>query len=332
MKFGCLIAPVLILLVSVTSAEEPHARTSLADTSIGYTVPDKPYAILKAGQVTAVVVNNQAVDDEVLPGHRPGYNGIGALSHTSQSQNLFVPMHSGLNLEFIHDGTNQGRKVLFGPRNVPMELRILDERTAELYQKFSLHYGLESCTRYSLLPDGTLEMIFECIPRQDTFQHDYIGLFWASYIRQPESLDIHFKGFGKNEPANPHWIRGATPIHGKLATHLGAGDQRQFVHADDFPTTLVFSESNYYYSEPWYYGVSHGMALVLMFRPDDQVRFTQSPNGGGKGDPAWDFQFYISDYEIDKRYQLVLRAMYVPFESKEQIERMSAPHRLALGQ
>ena len=66
--------------------------------------------------------------------------------------------------------------------------------------------------------------------------------------------------------------------------------------------------------------------------PEDQVRLTQSPSGGGKGNPAWDFQFLISDYEIGQRYQYQLRALVVPYDSPEQIERVTAPHREALGQ
>ncbi len=73
------------------------------------------------------------------------------------------------------------------------------------------------------------------------------------------------------------------------------------------------------------------MALVFIFRPGDRVRLTQSPSGGGRGNPAWDFQYFIADYEVGGRYQLVMRAMYVPYESPEQIERISAPHREALA-
>ena len=68
-----------------------------------------------------------------------------------------------------------------------------------------------------------------------------------------------------------------------------------------------------------------------VFRPQDQVRLTQSPSGGGKGNPAWDFQYLIPDYQVGKRYQMVMRGMYVPFESRQQIERVTASHRQALG-
>ena len=73
------------------------------------------------------------------------------------------------------------------------------------------------------------------------------------------------------------------------------------------------------------------MALVLMFRPQDRIRLTQSPTGGGNGNPAWDFQCFFSNPKHGQRYQVIMRAMYVPFESREQIERVSAPHREALG-
>ena len=324
--------PVAIALVLATAADAAPPVTSLSNEAVRFDVPDKPYVVLHHGNVRAVVVDNRAVDDGVLPGHRDGYNGVASLTHARRHENLFVPDYAGLNFEFIHDGTPQERDVMFEPRRAAMELRTIDARTAELYQGPTPHWGLESCTRYHLLDDGTIEMTFECIPRRPAFANAYIGLFWASYIHQPESLDIHFQGHGNDEPPTSRWIRGVTPAHGELSTHVGTDDQRVFARDAQFPMHyLIFSRSRYRYVEPWYFGVSHGMAYVLMFRPADGVRLTQSPTGGGRGNPAWDFQFFIPDFKIGKRYQFVLRAMYVPYESHEQIERITSPHRKTLG-
>ncbi len=317
---------IAVVLPTVCLAAEP-GLTSLTNNSIKFTVPTKNYQILKRGDVRAVVVNNEAVQDEVLPNHRAGYSGIASLTHARRKENLFVPNYAGLNFEHIHDGTVQDRKILFEPRHAPMELRVVDAHTVELYQGPTPHYGLESCLRYQMLEDGTIEMTLECIPRRKTFKNNYIGLFWASYIHQPESLDIHFKGHKTGKPSGGGWVRGVTPKHGVLSTHLATDDNRTFDHARDFPLTLVFNRSDHRYSEPWYFGVNHGMALVCMFRPQDQMRLTQSPSGGGGGNPAWDFQCFFQDYQLNECYRLVMRAMYVPFESKEQIERVSRPHR-----
>jgi hypothetical protein len=305
-------------------------RTTLSDASIQFRVPEKPYVVLSRADVEVVVVDNRAVDDDVLPGHRAGYSGLASLKHARRRENLFVPSYAGLNFEHIHDGTVQDRRVLFEPRSAPMELRVIDDWTAELYQAPTPHYGLESCLRYQLLEDGAIEMTFECIARRRSFHYGYVGLFWASYIHQPESLDIHFRGHGADEPPRARWIRGLTPAHGVLSTHLATEDDRVFSHDAEFPLTLVFNRSKYRYSEPWYYGVSHGMALVFIFRPKDRIRMSQSPSGGGQGNPAWDFQFLIPEYQVGDRHQMVMRAIYLPYESPGQIERATEPHRAAL--
>jgi hypothetical protein len=326
-----------VLATIPTAAAEPPKRTSLSDPAVRYTVPDKPYVVLTRRDVRAVVVDNQPVDDAVLPKHRAGYSGVGSLTHAKRKTNLFVPEVAGLNFEHILDGTTRDRKVLFEPRNAPMELRRVGEHVAELYQKPTPTWGLESCQRYELLEDGTIQLTIDCIPRQKAFKNGYVGLFWASYIHQPESLDIHFRGYDEADVGTDgkpkreaRWVRGVTPKHGELPTHLATDDARRPHHDADFPLTLVFNRSKLRYAEPWYFGVSHGMAYAQMFRPGDGVRLSQSPSGGGKGNPAWDFQFLIPDYEIGRRYQFVMRAMYLPFESAEQVERATRPHREAL--
>ena len=66
-------------------------------------------------------------------------------------------------------------------------------------------------------------------------------------------------------------------------------DAREWKRDDDFPLSLVFNRSEYRYADPFYFGVNEDSALVFMFRPQDEIRLSQSPSGGGVGNPAWDF-------------------------------------------
>jgi len=307
---------------TVVLAETPPARTSLSLTNTPFTRPEKGYVVLRRGPLEAVIVDNRAVNDDVLPQHRGGYHGVAALRHEQEprGRNLFVPAYAGLNFEHIHDGTTQSRDVLFEPRRAPMELRAINEHTVELYQPPTPFWGLESCARYELREDASIELTFECIPRRANFKNGYIGLFWASYINQPESLDIHFRGRPDERPdLRPEWVRGVSPAHGQLSTHVAWEDPREWKHDADFPLTLVFNRSRFRYAEPWYFGVSHGMTFAQVFRPSEHVRFSQSPDGGGAGNPAWDFQWLIERPEVGRRYQLIMRAAYRPFTGPEAI-------------
>jgi hypothetical protein len=324
------------ILIGATAAIPTVAAetsvTTLGNSKIKYTVPESGYHVLRRGDVTAVVVDNGAVDDATLKGHRAGYSGVASLTHKQRADNLFVPNYAGLNYEHIHDGTTQHRDILFEPRRAPMELRVVNQHTVELYQAPTPTWKLESVLRFEMLDDGTIEMTLECIPRAKTFRNGYVGLFWASYIHQPESLDIHFRGTSNRDGKESDWVRGVTPSHGVLSTHISQEDRRRFTHDAEFPLTLAFNRSKYFFSEPWYYAVSHDMAFVQMFRPQDEIRLTQSPSGGGQGNPAWDFQWFIPDYEVGQLYRMVMRAQYFPFESPEQIQRVSRANRSALGQ
>ncbi|MBI4582071.1 MAG: hypothetical protein HY718_20410, partial [Planctomycetes bacterium] len=247
-----------LLAVGCRLAETP--RTTLSDPTIVYTSPREHYVVLRGGEIEAVVVDNAAVDVAVLPGHAAGYAGLASLKHAKHDKNVFVPAYGGLNYEHIFDGTTQPRNVLFEPRRVPMHLRVIDEHTVELHQPPTPHWRLESCIRYSLLADETIEMVFQCVPREKRFANGYIGVFFASYIDHPESGAIHFMGHDA-AGRRPRLIEATSPRHGLQATHLAAGDRREVKHVTDFPLSLVFNLSDYRFDEPWYYGVSHGPGL-----------------------------------------------------------------------
>jgi len=185
---------------------------------------------------------------------------------------------------------------------------------------------LESCGRYSLQEDGTIEYRFECIPHGKTFRNGYAALFWASYIQQPESTDIHFPGRPVEAAQGSDWVRGVTPMHGVDSTHPPVGPVPVLKHDDDFPLSLVFHRSRYTHTEAWYYGLSHGRAFVQMFRPRDKIWFAQSPSGGGAGNPAWDFQWFIPDPQVGQRYGFVMRASLISSVDQRTIIRHVAPH------
>ena len=322
------------VVVGRCRADHPLAApgvTSLTDASVAYRTSDRNHTTLQRGGVTAIIVDNSAIDLPELPGHRAGYNGVASLTHASRPDNLFVPSIAGLNFEHIHDGTLVGLKEKFEPRRFPMQLRVVDEHTVEVYQPPTGNWKLESCGRYELLDDGTIEYTFECIPRAGGYRHGYIGLFWASYIHQPEDKAIHFRGRPAETPGPIRWIKGVTPKHGVDSTHPPADYPHKIPVDDDFPLTLVGHPSQYVHTDSWYYGVSQSMALVMMFRPRDQIWLAQSPSGGGNGNPAWDFQWFIPDYKVGEAYGFKMRAAYLPFKSREQIEAATRTHREALA-
>ena len=80
--------------------------TSLTNKGVKYRKSSKHFAILKAGDVEAVVVDNEAEGSawqspkdaaETPRPHRKGYNGLASLTHKRQRRNLFVPTYAGLN-------------------------------------------------------------------------------------------------------------------------------------------------------------------------------------------------------------------------------------------
>ena len=52
---------------------------------------------------------------------------------------------------------------------------------------------------------------------------------------------------------------------------------------------------------------------------EHEIRFSQSPTGGGDRNPAWDFQFIIRSFEINKDYSYRARIVYKPFLSPEDV-------------
>jgi hypothetical protein len=103
---------------------------------------------------------------------------------------------------------------------------------------------------------------------------------------------------------------------GKL--HSGAYDH-DFFFAENFNARLPSHFSEYRYGAPYFFGRYEEMVLAFLFDSEEVIRFSQSPTGGGKLNPAWDFQYLIPAPKIGKIYSFNVRMVYKPFISERDI-------------
>jgi hypothetical protein len=126
-----------ICLAAVGADAKPHsfaaARvTTLTNKSVKYGEPKEHFVVLKRAGVTAIVVDNTAIEPPIRRRTAARLSGVASLTRTDQPENIYNPV--GLNFEHIHDGTLTVNRDTFEPRTTPMQLRTIDEHTVELYQ------------------------------------------------------------------------------------------------------------------------------------------------------------------------------------------------------
>lgn len=262
---------------------------------------------LRIGDVCATVADNSAHPEKA--GHRAGYNGLASLSSSAQPRNIFVPDYAGMNLELYFDGVTADRPTLFEPRSAAMHLRKTGDNGVELHQPPTPHWQVESWTTFTLRELNSVDFHFTAVPRASTFQQGWMGIFWASYIHHPEDLGIWFP---VALPEGDRLVRHYSRRHGEESTHRHEADRAEILVSHDQEMYMYGSYSRRRYAKPYFSGFCRGMRLLFLFEDNPNVRFAQSPSGGGPGCPAWDFQMVVPDYEVGKDYTLDARLVYGP--------------------
>ena len=279
------------------------------------------HATLREGDLTAVVGDNAAYD-----GHRAGYNGLHSLTHASEPRSLFVPGIAGLNFEHIFDGEKEfrdfatTRETFFEPRRAPMEFSQISASEAELHQPPTPTFKVESWTRFKLVAPHYIDFTFRCRTTENVFAHGYIGLFWACYIQAPEDKSMYFRHAG-------NWQQFCTQVHNDESTVMHADDTQKLPFNTNGADCLFINFSPLKFDELFFYGTFRDHVFILMFeeRPGSLLRFTHSPSGGGQNaeqqtsNPAWDWQFVLPEFELNKVYEWRARAVYRPKCSREEI-------------
>lgn len=279
------------------------------------------HATFEVGELTAVIGDNAGHE-----GHAAGYNGVWSLRHKTSTRSLFVPAYAGLNHEHIFNGeADEPQAVFFEPRNAPMTFRQLSEREGELHQPPTPTFHLESWTKFTLVEPYYLDMAYRCVARQHAFPRGYIGLFWASYINAPEDKSMYFRGGPPGQAGL--WSQLCTQQHDDESTVRHRDDGIELTFRKGHRDTLYRNLSPLRYELPLYYGLFDEHMWMVMFDRVEGIRLTHSPSGGGANaelqttNPAWDFQFLIPDYEVNKEYGFRLRAVFRPRCSRAELLR-----------
>ena len=283
--------------------------------SCNYDEKEETPIIISSGDLKAAFIDNDAYGDQ----HKKGYNGISELSHSAQDSSIFVPFYAGFNLEHIFGGDSLTN--LFEPRKSPMHMMRISDTEVELYQPETPLSHVESWTTFKLMPPHYVDVHFRCVMKSaEFFKHGYAGMFWASYIHAPQDLKIYFRGKEQHEE-EMKWIGAYSTSHGNASTHIWARDTFDLFAVPGFNITLANHYSDYLFNEPFYYGRFHNMIFAYLFEKPSEgiIRFSQSPTGGGQGNPAWDFQFIIPDFIVDKEYEFSTRLVYKEWKGAEDI-------------
>ncbi len=267
-------------------------------------------------------------DNSALGEHHNRYNGIYSLTTPTLKDSPFVPDYAGLNLEHYFDlrpDINKVSHTFFEPRNEPMIFRQIDAHTTELYQPVTPYWAVESTTRFTVTPEGYVDMDFTCTPHKDHWVGGFMGVFWASYINAPIDKSIYFLEAGSSLDA-PKWLQYCTQRHGLNSTVFGVGDDLG-LSGPESTTNLFISASPLQYAIPFYYGRFRDHVLIYCYEAGEggRIRISHSPSGAGdtpKGDdtnPAWDAQLIVPNPEVGKAYGMKARLIVKPWEGREDV-------------
>jgi hypothetical protein len=277
------------------------------------------HATFHVGDLTAVIGDNEAHGE-----HRAGYNGIWSLHHVAGGRSPFVPAYAALNHEHIFDGEHFiPETVFFEPRHSPMTFRKLGEDEAELHQPPTHTFHVESWTRFKLVPPHYIDMTFRFVARQRIYNFGYIGLFWATYIDAPEDKSLYF--LGGPEGQEDLWTQLCTQVHNDKSTVRHRDDHLELTFRPGYREALYRHISPLRFRVPFFYGLVDNYLWMVMFDRTEGIRFTHSPSGGGTNMqrratcPAWDFQFIVPNYQVQKEYGFQARALLRPRCSREEV-------------
>jgi len=246
-------------------------------------------------------------DGKGVPLDAYGYNGLRVLKHVSRDESIIC--FAFLNLENVGDGTRvKNRYEYFEPRHNPVRIYKLSANKAILMQNPLPHWGVESEVRITAAEPHYLDLQISFITHKATENNRPLLILMPNYINAPEDTRIHFL-------ADDHqWRQSAD----EGFTYAGSQRQKEYLLRCE-KMILGSLHNEIVLSRPFYYGRWRDMVLAQFFKPDTDISLAVNPGGAGKGNPAWDVQFYLSAPCPYKKYTFMSRMVFKPFVSCDDV-------------
>ena len=251
-----------------------------------------------------------------------GYNGVRQLySLHGPQENIFrSAWGSSLNFEFVYDvsGRSMTPRWLGGKMGTPptpSRLTRLDDNSVRLETFVPEPRRIDVSTTFTLVAPHYIDLETTVIAHPNSFEGDWLGVFWASYIHNPENKTTYFRGHrDKNSPAQ--WIESL--MEQPLNPRVFASEADTLVPGEPNPDGGLFHNIRpIRYAYPFFYGCWRDMMLEMMFKSTESLRFAIQPTGGGLTNPAWDFALLIQNCQPLTPYTFSARVLFKPFVSRE---------------
>jgi len=275
---------------------------------------------LETKELKIIICNNAEIGE-----HRAGYNGVMNLVHKGQGINVFVPAYCGLNYETSSiAGLEQDKEQLFEPRRRPMTIERKTDGAIVLHQEPSDFKGIEATITFRCCEPFYIDQTVEIKFYKKLQDASEFSSLWASYVNAPENKHVYLIGRAKDD-AEARWLDVTKESHGSpeyTVRNLGDDVETVIDHLQnqERQEASKIPIEDFVWEEPYYYGLYGDYVFIMMFAKKETVRFAYSPTGGGPTNPAWDYVFWLPNYDIGATYQFKARLAYKKYASREDIE------------
>jgi hypothetical protein len=281
---------------------------------------------------------------------RQGYNGVGALVASGSDLDLTAPEMAWMNYEALYlqrlpryQNPSFPRQSRFEPRCEPMSLSRVDDRTVVLEQAETSHAHVSATITYQVEePHYLHQRIALTFHRVFTRPSDTSSSFWAlfaSYVNQPRDPHLYFRPrsgkqdlqgwFGVFAPEEPYRLaplpaerplRAADHLEAMSTASLSSVETADLVRMW-FPGASSKFDHNPVQAVPlqFYYGLHSDLVALLMFKQPQFVSLSYNLDGGGEGNPAWDYILHHDDIQPGQTLVWDVCLVLKPFEGRKDI-------------